>query len=82
MGNFADSYNYDVLPATQVSESKLLSFRLVDSNAVKSIIQRVKFTYCNNDPLPMSDIFGGKNFDEILPIVTDLVNKSIEKLFS
>ena len=27
----------------------------------------------------MSDISGSKNFDEILPIMTDLVNKSIER---
>ena len=79
MGNVADSYDYDVLPATQVPESKLLSFRLVDSSVVKTIIQREKFTYCNNDPLPMSDISGSENFDEILPIMTDLVNKSIER---
>ena len=47
-------------------------------NAVKSITQRVKFTYYANDPLPMSDIKRSENFCDLLKTLTDMVNVSID----
>ncbi len=51
-------------------------------NDVKKIFQKVKLTYCDNDPLPISDIVNSENIDDFFNIVTFIVNNSIEsKIF-
>ena len=40
--------------------------------------RRVKFTYCANDPLPMSDIKRSENLSDLLKTLTDMVNVNID----
>ena len=57
---------------------KLSKFHRVDKEIMKAIVQKVKPTHCENDPLPISDISGCTNFGNYLDILTDIVNTSIE----
>lgn len=50
----------------------------MDVPVVKSIIHRVKLTYCDNDPFPMSDITECGNSSDFLNSLTVVVNISIE----
>ncbi len=59
-------------------EEKLLNFKKVDMNVIKSIVSRVKLTYCDNDPLPISDIINSDNFHWVLQVFLECVNVSIE----
>ena len=63
-------------PEGQVN--KMLHFRQVDIEKIKSIVYRVKLTYCDNDPIPMSDIIGKGNFSEFLDVFWRIVSLSIE----
>lgn len=60
------------------SEEKLRSFKKVNMDVVKSIVSRVKLTYCDKDPLPISDIINSNNFQGILQLFLECVNVSIE----
>ncbi len=59
-------------------EEKLLSFKKVDMDVIKSIVSRVKLRYCDNDPLPISEIINSDNFHEILYVILECINASIE----
>lgn len=66
---------------TLVPEIKLTCFQQVDVAVVKSIVHRVTLTYCDNDPFPISDIIKSGNFSDLLNIMTEMVNISIEYKF-
>ena len=76
--NFNMSESQEPVVEYTVPEIKLSCFHQVDVNTVKSITQKVKFTYCANDPLPMSDIKRSENFSDLLKTLTDMVNVSID----
>ena len=44
---------------------------------VGKIVRRVKLTYCASDPFPMKDIINSTNFDEVLSVMTEMINASI-----
>ena len=44
---------------------------------VQKIVRRVKLTYCASDPFPMKDIINSTNFDEVLSVMTEMINASI-----
>ena len=54
------------------------SFRTVNTDCVKRIVGRVKHTYCDMDPVPVSEIVSCQNFDALVRLWTELVNISIE----
>lgn len=59
--------------------SELRFFHPVDSGAIKTVIKKVRMTYCVNDPLPMNEIVHSTNFDSMVNLVTDLINVSIKE---
>ena len=48
-------------------------------NELKVIMSRVKFTYCDNDPIPMSEIRTATNFHDYLNIILEIVNLSLRE---
>ncbi len=60
------------------SEEKLLCLKKVDLDVIKSVVSRVKLTYCDSDPLPISDIINSDNLHRILQVFVECVNASIE----
>lgn len=67
----------EIVVESQVPVEKLISFHEVNESDVRNVIKRAKFTHCANDPLPVSDIVGGDNFDRFVNIITCMVNLSI-----
>lgn len=58
---------------SQVFERKLLCFQNVDTTKVKKIVQRMKFTYCKNNPFPISEVMENEN-DDILHMFLQIIN--------
>ena len=56
--------------------NKLLSFRQVSVEEVRAIVHNANVTYCDSDPLPISDISQCEKFGEILNIFTSIINCS------
>ena len=62
----------------QVTENKLLRFRPIDVDVIKNIMGQLKLTYCDWDPLPISDIIKSENFVDIQRIFVEIVNIGIK----
>ena len=62
------------MPALQ-----LQSFSFVNNDSVRSIVKILKYTCCDNDPIPVSEIVICENFGALIDLWTDLVNISTEK---
>ena len=77
--SFSDNDVYDVDENIQECEVKLSSFHTVDKSVVKGVMTKAKLTHCVNDPIPMNLIVSSENFDLMVDITTDLVNKSIKE---
>ena len=56
---------------------KLSHFNTLSFNEFKKITTKIKNTYCENDPFPISDITNAKNFDQLQGIYLDTVNMSL-----
>lgn len=72
-----DNTGTSLMANEHAPELKLSSFSTVDSLMIRNIIKQVKLTYCANDPLPMNLITSSGNFDQIVDIITKMVNTSI-----
>ncbi len=55
----------------------LYSFRHVNVEEVRTIVNTANVTYCDSDPLPISDAFWCENFCNILNIFTAIINCSL-----
>ena len=77
VNNMSDDNTY-IRTIAQVPEIKLENFQPVNINSVKSIINRVKLTHCDNDPMPIKHIKDSVNLNELLIVITRIVNLSIE----
>ena len=61
---------------------KLQVFDTVSFDKIKSIVGRVKRTYCENDPFPISEVYGCERINDLLRVYHEIVNLSIlSKLF-
>ena len=81
VANFARHTQYDLLLRVN-TVARLSAFRIVDFTVIKSIVSRVKRTYCENDPFPLSDFVGCELFDDLIRVYFEIVNLSIlSKMF-
>ena len=78
--NIVESFGVTELwrPLMPPPRLKLRSFRLIDGGVVRSIIKRVKYTYCDSDPIPVAEIVGCDKFGVIIDFWTNMMNTSIE----
>ena len=59
-------------------QRKVMSrFRLIHLEKLKSILSRVRYTYCDNDPVNIADIAGSERFDELLMVLLNIINLCI-----
>ncbi|XP_076045645.1 uncharacterized protein LOC143027877 [Oratosquilla oratoria] len=58
--------NSVVLESEQTSEIKLTAFQTVSESTVKDVIEKAKFTYSANDPMPISLLHGMSDMRGIL----------------
>lgn len=75
------SFNSDdserLMRNVQVTEVKLSTFHAVSVSTVRDVIKRSNLTYCASDPMPLSLITSSENFEQIVTIITKMVNRSI-----
>ena len=57
-------------------QDKLLSFKKVSVDQTKTIVHKLNTTYCDSDPLPISDIIHSDKFSDILNVFTSIINNS------
>ena len=62
----------------RVPQNKLLRFRPVDINVIRNIMGQIKYTHCDIDPLPISDLVNSENFQELQHVYVDIVNSGIK----
>ena len=62
------------------SNERLHKFDLIDINELEVIMARVKFTYCDYDPVPMAEIKTAANFKEYLNVILVIVNLSLKEI--
>ena len=65
----------------QVENIKLKKFKKLNMNDLDKIMGKVKLTYCENDPLPISDIKDAENYGKIKTLYLNIVNRSLEDEF-
>ena len=78
--SIVENFGSDILRAPSIMpipDNKLLSFRRVSVEEVRATVQKVNMTYCDSDPLPISDISQCEKFGEILRIFTLIINCSL-----
>ena len=73
---FEEEAQFDLHPVVR-RENRLIHFVTVDFNKIKSIVSKVKRTYCERDPFPISDIIDCDHFDSFLRVYLEIVNLSI-----
>lgn len=76
ISTFDSNSNNDVV-SESVPERKLSSFSTVTTLMIRKIMTQVKLTHCANDPIPMSQIINCENFEQIVSVITNMVNISI-----
>ena len=73
---FVDEALFDLHPAVN-QQNKLTCFNTVTLSNIRSIVGRVKRTYCRSDPFPISDVIECANIDNLLQVYLVIVNLSI-----
>ena len=58
-------------------QNKLTCFNTVTLSSTRSIVGRVKRTYCRSDPFPISDVIECADIDNLLQVYLVIVNLSI-----
>ena len=58
-------------------QNKLTCFNTVTLSNIRSIVGRVKRTYCRSDPFPISDVIECADIDNLLQVYLVIVNLSI-----
>ena len=76
IGGFEEVTGFDLHPLVS-QENKLNHFETVDFIKIRSIVSRVKRTYCESDPFPISDVTKCGNLDGLLRVYLEIVNLSI-----
>ena len=77
--SFTDGNSEWVSNIPQFQGRAFSSFQEIDINKLKYIVQRMKLTYCDNDPVPMSEIVNRGEFVYFWNIILKIVNLSIGK---
>ena len=68
---------YNPITTTPVEHSKFCKFKELTMNKFDMIMRKVKYTYCESDPLPINDVKDAKNFDQLRKLYYDIVNMSL-----
>ena len=61
-----------------VDHNKLKKFEKLTISDFDKILKRIKVTYCENDPCPISDIHEAENYSKIKNLYFEITNKSLE----
>ena len=61
-----------------VEYNKLKKFEKLSMRDFERILKRIKITYCENDPCPISDIHNAENYSKIKDLYLEITNKSLE----
>ena len=62
---------------THVETRKLNKFKKLDMSEFEKILGKIKLTYCENDPFPISDI-EAENYDKIKSLYLKITNMSLD----
>ena len=73
---FVDKALFDLHPVVN-QQNKLTCFNTVTLSNIRSIVGRVKRTYCRSDPFPISDVIECADIDNLLQVYLVIVNLSI-----
>ena len=73
---FVDEALFDLHPVVN-QQNKLTCFNTVTLSNIRSIVGRVKRTYCRSDPFPISDVIECADIDNLLQVYLVIVNLSI-----
>ena len=68
---------HNPITTTPVEHSKFCKFKELTMNKFDMIMRKVKYTYCESDPLPINDVKDAKNFDQLRKLYYDIVNMSL-----
>ena len=60
-----------------INPLRLRCFDCIDLEYLKIIFAKIKLTYCDSDPFPVSEFKNGENFHLLLMIYVELINLSI-----
>ena len=73
---FVDEALFDLHPVVN-QQNKLTCFNTVTLSNIRSIVGRVKRTYCRSDPFPISNVIECADIDNLLQVYLVIVNLSI-----
>ena len=73
---FVDEALFDLHPVVN-QQNKLTCFNTVTLSNIRSIVGRVKRTYCRSDPFAISDVIKCADIDNLLQVYLVIVNLSI-----
>ena len=76
IGDFVEEAQFELHPVVS-RENRLNRFVTVDLSKIKTIVKRVKKTFCESDPFPISDVSECEHFDGLLRVYLEIVNLSI-----
>ena len=76
IGGFVEEAQLDLHPVVG-QENRLNHFVTVDISKIRSIVSRVKKTYSESDPFPISDVTECEHFDSLQRVYLEVVNLSI-----
>ena len=67
----------DMSTVVEINNNKFIKFKELNMNDFKEITLKLKNTYCENDPFPISDVKEAENFTQLQKIYFDVVNMSL-----
>ena len=62
---------------TRIQNRKFCKFKEIDKETFEKVLSKMKNTYCENDPFPISDVKNAKNFAQVKELYFDIVNMSL-----
>ena len=75
--SFTTEASQEPLRTTLTVNSKFGEFKELNINDFRKMMHKVKNTYCENDPFPISDVKEAKNFDQLQEFYFEIVSKSL-----
>ena len=77
MNKICDDFKHSVSVVTSESMCqlpKLESFSVIDIHELRKVMKKVKDTFSDNDPVPISELKNSNNFDLVENVYPEIVN--------
>ena len=75
--NFTTETTSNAVKLTVHVKEKFTEFKKLNMDEFAKVLNKVRNTYCGNDPFPISDIKNAKNFTKMQEIYYNIVNMSL-----